>query len=369
MAGYSDNREQYYEMKYLRKVLGEVDETIPVPESVRGSALRQKLDHIQPTAPPAPDKKSGVTFGLHWFSLQSGLTYVAAFALIVGLFYGLGFHEPRPGIEAGDPARPEITQQVEDVPDPVSQLPNGDDPAVSQPPAETDPQKPVEPSGGEPAESSTPASSESSAWGGGGKASTLGSNAGYAYTWRANDAADPDKSGFPVTIDIVKEGSQLVSQIDIPDIQVIMEAMFTETTLSVVGTYEGGVITRCYDISTPEEPVELAVQSQPGGYVNTRVYQDVVHTVTYVPEAAEYECETVQLPHTDAKSACVVSAVNVATGETAQKAFLGADSDISLQNLNVYLFYTGSGDEQAGQEHVGQIRLDGMQIYLGTISE
>lgn len=408
MAGYQDERGKNYELKYLRKVLGEVDEKIAVPDSVRGDALRCKLNNVYPTVPAAPNKKSGIRFGLHWFSLQSGISYAAAFALIVGLFYGLGFNrQPEMSLVERNMAlsEPEAPSQEGDAPAEQATpflAPNETviDPAVSGDASVAPPAPPSQP------DSTTHGGShaEPGGVGGGGASFPLGTQGGYTYTWRSNDATDPDKGGFPITIDIVQDGSAAIAaQIDIPDMQGITECYLTNSTLSVIGNGAEGIVTRSYLISTPGSPEELGVVAQPGSYISSRIYQDVIHTVTFCEEAELITCESEVLPYSITQNACIITALDTATGGTSQKAFIGADNDIDQYNLSIFISYMGEAEaaepeagaaeipegteasqEEADKEpreageagdvvalrklHIAQVRLDKTEITLSTVS-
>lgn len=383
MAGYADNRGQNYEIKYLRKVLGKVDERIRVPDNVRGAALRASLDNVYPAVPARPNKKSGATFGLNRFGWQSGLSYAAAFALIVGLFYGLGFNQ-QPGLQRAVPhgditlmqPEPDITDPSESVdtpfePEPAAPFSSGENSDNAHGAA----------SAGESSKPSDPPHSapQPGGVGGGGKATTLGDQAGFTYAWRANDATDPDKGGFPITVDIVG-GDQIAAQINIADMQEILAYYFTDTTISVVGTGERGVVSHCYRITDPKNPSELAALSQPGAYVSSRLFSDTVHVVSYLEDTEDLEIPSEVLPHAVHERACVIGAVDTAEGESSGKAFIGADNDIRLYDLGAYISYMGAPDEGEPREddyaphpaestlHIAQIRLVGTAIELKTVS-
>jgi len=388
--GYSDDREQIKELKYLRKVLGDVDQNIPVPDSVRGAALRRRLDSITPAAPAAPNKKGGVSFGLHWFNLHSGLTYAAAFALIIGLFYGLGFHQPPEIIVREIP----VTQEEElfdefaffgiDESGPGSAAPAVPEAATAEfAVPDTAPQDNIATGGGgssEPPAGPSPRSSEP-AMGGGGPAAPLGGQDGYSYTWRRNDPSDPDKGAYPITVDIVLDaGAAVVCQIDIEDMNAVEEAYFAGDTMTLVGPGDGRVVLRSYDISDPPAPLEQAVLSQPGVYLGSRLYQELVHVASYTEDVGQADCEVELLPGAVYESACVISALDTASGENSQKAFQGAAADVSLFNMRGFISYRGvpmdtdipvdadADAEQSYVQHVAQIVLDGLDITISSVS-
>lgn len=388
MAGYSDNRGQNYEAKYLRKVLGEVDDGIPVPDSVRGDVLRAKLDNVYPDAKAAPNKKSGTVFGLRWFGWQSGVTYAAAFTLIVALFYGLGLDRQAVPDIVGDGValtEPEVPVTFDAQAETESVTPE-------QSAWKQDSSENAQPSQG--GADNAPAShweapqqqSGEGGVGGGGQATVLGTLAGYTYVWRANDATDPDKGAYPVTMDVISDAdAKLVAQIDIEDMQTVTAAYFTDTALVLVGADAQAVVTRSYDVTDPRTPGLMTTLSQPGAYVGSHLHENTVHTVTFTEDAAALESiETEALPHALSENACVISAVDCITHASAVKAFSGADNDITLYDLSTYISFMGEVDPEAeipaGENsgaafvpeaqamYIAQIRMDGLDIFLASVT-
>ncbi len=90
MVAYSENRGHNLEMKHLRKRLSELDAQIVLPDSLKGEALLARLDGVEQQAPPM---SAALMRPRRWLNARSGFAYAAAFLLIVGLFYGLGFDQ------------------------------------------------------------------------------------------------------------------------------------------------------------------------------------------------------------------------------------------------------------------------------------
>lgn len=382
-------------MKYLRKVLGEVDSQIPVPDSLRGVALRGKLDNVYPIAPAPPDKKSGVQFNLRWLNWHSGLAYAAAFALIVGLFYGLGFHQQPQIVDGNIEIQSQTPAEAPVSPDSADSdmaLPESDAqeaplaPAVGTAP-DTDTRQDAAGGTGTP---QAPVVQEG--LGGGGQTVSLGQYNGYTYAWRANDATDPDKTGFPVTMEILS-GEQVVASVDIPDMYDVRQSFFVEEHIVLVGGNGAEIVSRSYNIAAPEAVAEGAMVKQPGTYVNSREYQGFVHVVTYLANAdglADYSIESEALPGATDPGACIITSIDAVRDLVVQKAFTGSQEDISLHNLSAIITYTGTpindgadaeespqdasepedGEEPAGGSsiYVAQIQLDGSTITLGSVS-
>lgn len=362
MADYPDNMIKQ-DWKYVHAALSAVDSQIVVPDSVRGAALRHKLDNVQPDADAVRS-----SFRPRLFSLQSGLTYAAAFMLIVALFYGMGVNKSdiiSSGIPIDENAEAATPQSfaiaADDAAEALPETAQGDTdagPAAFSPaaaeiaPATTEQENPG-----------------TQGVGGSSKAVTLGTQGNLTFAYRTNDSTDPDKGSFPLTLDIVDNASgTLAGQIDVPDMLSIVSYFPLDNTLTLIGVAENSVITRTYDISSPENPVEMAAISQPGAYLDATQYKGIVRTVTQSSEIPD--AEAVVLPNSVTDNSIVISAVDTVQAATAQMAFVGADgSDVSLHNLNVYIKYDGKeSDDAPVEDFIAQVRLDGMNMELGAVS-
>lgn len=358
MAGYTQNREQNMEIKYLRKMLGQIDARILTPPGLRGDVLRQKLDGVSQLSPA-----SGWDFK-RLFSPQSGVAYAAAFALIIALFFSLEYYSPQMIDSSVRIAR-------EEEPEPglfsvQSSLPEADAAGAVFSDAGEDSREAVAPfsaMSGEPV-SDAPQEENALGTGGGGKAVLLLEQGTYAYYSRENDENDPDRTGFPITLEVTDTAAKLpVAQIHIPDMREIDRVFVKDSALLLVGTDGGAVVSRAYDMTDPASPVQQLVTAQPGDFVDARLYENVLHIASAAKEAPA-DCELIPLPDANSGDCCVITAIDLQTLQTARKAFSGAKGTIQLHNLYVYIHYEG-----AGGQYIGQIALDGLEISLATAVE
>lgn len=364
MAGNSNKREENYDIKYLRKALMQVDDRIRVPERLDASSLRPLLDDIEPASLRETARRRP-----RWLSLQSGIAYAAAFALIVALFYSMELYKPdmiHGGMRIASPkeqAQPSLI--LADAPDEAGTEPRieADTFAATGNPAEdAQPQAAAAPEAPMPA-----AFAEGNLGvGGSGESVLLFEQDNYEYRWRANDVSDPDREG-PVTFEVINKDSQeIAAQIDVAEMTDIQRCLVYEDMLVLVGSGDDGIALQVYyDAEAPARQLSL---SQPGSLVDVRLYKDVVHIVSLSDEVQNDGGEVVALPNTDSSEACTVTAVNLSTLETSSKTFTGADGTIQLHNFNVYIHYGGTADDGSPKDYIGQILLDGMDIELGTVS-
>lgn len=348
------------EIKYLRKMLVQVDARISTPQSLSGDALREKLDGIPV---PRAQRRDWRRF----FSPQSGVTYAVAFALMIALFFSLEYYSPDmindvlhiapSGSEAsaaGELQSAEPTAaSVAAFALPVNEEPDAGAEISSSPEAVLFLDEPAETFG----------------VGGGGEAVLLLTQDMYSYYYRVNDTTDPDKQAFPVTLEIADTAAGLsVAQIDIPDMNSVERLFVQGDKLIVVGVGETGLVTRSYGLANPGSPEEQLMKTQPGEFVDARIYKDIVHIVT-ATDAVPQDCETVALPGAEASDSCVITAVNVSTLETGQKAFSGAKGTVQLYNLNAYIHYEGENENGELRQYIGQVLFEGIDIALGTTAE
>lgn len=376
MAGYTNNREENYEIKYLRKVLTQVDNRIKVPESVSGDSLRALLDNA-----PAPAVREVTSRRPRWLSLQSGIAYAAAFVLVVALFYSTRLYrpdvisdsmdiveKPRPAgqaVEVQAPADADGTQDgllfasdesssvPAETPD-VSGAVAGD--AVIAPFAETVSGQTPEGSGGG---SSTIA--PKLGVGGGGEATLIFERDGYAYYQRANDANDPDRSS-PVSLEVVdKETQEITAQADVPLSEVAQSFELNGDIIFIGADHSGETVLCSYNVSTSGELVAENAFSQEGALVDARVYDGVIHVVS-LSDASGSNAEF--LPNCTSGEVCVITAFDPVTRETVTKRFVGANGTIQLHNLSAYIRYTGADETGQDRDYIAQIMFSGMNIDL-----
>lgn len=369
MGGYSDNRGQNYEIKYLRKALLRVDNRIRVPESVSAESLRHLLDNVEQPAPRSTAKNARP----RWLSLQSGIAYAAAFVLIVALFYSTRLYSP--DMITGGLAMPQSSDvSGAAVSNPLSVADNAQEqPIEVNTFAIVEDDLPV--SSGQAADTQTPAASavdgattEHPAVGGGGMATLLLEGAKTSYYWRLNDATDPDKAGFPCTLELVNNATgNLVGQVDLPGIQNVEYGFEIEDRFVIVGSVDKDTVFIVYDTTNPESPVERDVSLQSGELISANLYKDILRIVTLSDKP---NSDIVELPHSVSTGYCVVGLVSPLDYQAYQKSFSGVDKDsvVQLHNLNAYIRYHGSDDNGGTKDYIAQVNFDGLDVELGTVS-
>ena len=367
MAGYS-NKQFNSDVKYVQHALQPIESRITVPDSLQADALRAQLEGIEPVGlkkkpEPKPESERVFRWPGNLFNLQSGLTYATAFALMLALFYGLGLNKPK--MITGDIPVEQSTGTAE-----LAKAHMAEPEALDEALPEDSQVRMFAAAQTETADS-TAQDNEMPGVGGAGKSIPLGEEGGLHYVYRANDVTDPDKEGFPLTVDIVDNAtSQLLGQIDLADINTIYSFFSRDEVVTLVGEGPAGVITRTYSVADPAQAQEVVSVSQQGSFAGARQYQELVHTVTRLSEKPAGEI--VDLPGSVSNSYVVISAVQTAQAQTAQKVFSGSDTgDVLLYNRNAYISYTGETAQDGGQTGVlvAQVRLEGLQIELGSVSQ
>lgn len=381
MAGYSDNREENYEIKYLRKVLGQVDERIEVPESVSAESLRSLLDNVEPLTPGEISRRRP-----RWLSLQSGIAYAAAFALIVALFYSMELYRPAMidgGLKIEHTATAEpaaiqqpvgndaATEQGEVTPLSVEDNAQGAYTATAQTTnaaGDSESVITIAPDTDEDAQGTQDKPEATSAIGGSARATLLYEDAENAYYYRLNDMTDPDRQS-PVTLEIVNKSSQeMTASLNIADMRSIEKCIVYGDFILAVGNGDNGVAVHVYDNSP--NPTAQKSFTQHGKLVDARLYKDVVHIVSLSPSQPE-GVAVAGLPNATAQDTCIITAISLNSLETASKAYSGADGTVQLHNLNAYINYEGaaaSGENGSAKRYIAQILFNGLDIELGTVS-
>lgn len=363
MAGYADKRDENYEIKYLRKVLGQVDNRIRVPQSLDAQSLLPLLDGIESSSYETARRRP------RWISLQSGVAYAAAFALIVALFYSMELYRPQMlegGMLVAESSQSAQALLAEDAADAGGDVQPetdlilvGDDSGDLSGEAVPDTALPSQAGG------IAEAAPVTAAFGiGGVESNLLLEQDNTAYYCRVNDSTDPDRQA-PVTLEIVDTASQeLVSQIDISEMSAIDRCFVAENLLLLVGQNEDAVVISTYDNTDPASPAEMSSLARQGELVDARAYKDVVHVVSF---SAEPE-NAVTLPNAAYEDCLVITAYNTETSESYTRSFIGAKGTVQLHNLNAYIHYEGESEDGEAKDYIAQILLDGMDIELTTVS-
>lgn len=358
LSNYSDNREMEMEIKYLRKVLADVDSNIVLPDSLKAEAMRRKLDAI-----PEPKKISFLNAEFlrsRVFSLQSVVSYAVAFVIIFAAawFMRLGSPDIVDGnidtVDAGsaenavmdaEPFAMRVQEAEDNAADAagVQEQEQADIPGILPPPESL--------------------FQDSMGVGGGGAAKQLAADDRYTYLYRENDLTDPDGAGY--TLEIVDEQNQeLAARIGLEGFVEIRDCFVSEDMLTLVGLCEGGVVSRSWSLAgleTESGPVQTAELIQPGSYVAARAFEGVLHTVTLSDQAPE-GVEPDVLEGSASEAVCILTALDIVTGQAEWAAWQGADNEINLYNRNLYISWVVPQGEEDEELHMAQIILTGLDM-------
>ena len=355
------------EIEKLRSMLAEVDKGIMVPSSLKGDALRKRLDDI-----PATEERKPFAF-TRVFSFQSVASYAVMFALIVAVFYTMRFNQQPPLVE-GQFAVPETYGQenilisedsdIEFFAEPDAGVPDesgrniGGTLTFSVPESKGSEDDVI--SGDKQPPEPLPESAVKHT-GGGGMSHPLGSLDDYHFSWRENDPNDADYGAFPVTLEIIGEGNILLSQINITDMDMISGFLTEGDLLVIFGSREGQSVTSTYVGFSALQPALTCSLTQPGSNVATKIYQGFVYVVSYASKPLpENDVPLTELEQSANTGICYVSAIDARTGAINQVGFEDASEEISLFDRHVYISLSDGSAENNGL--AAQIVLDGMRI-------
>ncbi len=285
MAGYTKNREQNLEIKYLRKVLGQVDNRIQLPASLEASALRGLLDEIEPT-----NVREVAARRPRWLSLQSGIAYAAAFALIVGLFYATKLYRPEiidGGLRITHQVQSKVVPSTAEAPNVAANLDEAQansvvDSAATQAPQVVAAEATVTPPAEADASTAKSASAPALGVGGGGVSHVLFEQDGLQYRWRTNDANDPDRS-TPVSLEVINLASEdIMTQIDLPSVVDVKSCLLSTDKLILIGTSDTSpteftVLLYSSVIPVPDDKPQIFVQL--GSFVDVKLNEQgaIIH--------------------------------------------------------------------------------------------
>lgn len=389
MAAYSENREHNLEIKYLRKVLGQVDEQIVLPDSLRGDALLARLDGVEQKPPPM---RVALVRPHRWLNARSGLAYAAAFLLMVGLFYGLGFDKQSnlvdgtitldreqgsgllpqtdtqplsresvsaaPEASAGDstPSEEDIAGQPEASSASAAQAASfaaASDPSASGEPAEPSP-LPMEGVGGI---RST-------------QLCTFGEHMALAY--RPADANDPELGASHLLEIQDLDGNRLIALMALPAMDRVLYAFAGENLAAVVGEDDHSAYLLILDLFHLEEPRILNLLERPGHLSAVRAFEQNLRMVTYLPRPFEEEgVDTLALPNSNEAGTMLFTALSLEDGSYRQLALHGAGEEINLYNRSAYVYYSGTlieGEQEKSDLFVAQIRFQDLEMELAGVS-
>jgi len=390
LAAYSENREHNLEMKYLRKRLSEVDRCIVLPDSLKGSALLPRLEGVEQKAPPM---RVALMSPRHLFNVRSGFAYAAAFLLLVGLFYGLGFDKQNNLIDGTitldrQQEQATVSQSApEGVDQPLAVAPDDSVKAflAGNEESSSDQFAIASNEGDKASLAAMPESPPSTALKGekaeknfsdavGGVLSTQLCTFGedYVLACRPVDQNDPDMDVSNVLEVLHSRENRLVALIPLPAMENVLYAFAGENLVAVVGEDQDFAYALTVDLSNVEEPQPLELLAQPGTVKTARAFEKVVHVVSYAPEILGEELNAVELPYSRETGTAVFTALSLEDGSSNQVAFLGAGEGIKLYNHSAYLYFNGYtvGENNAETEDVfvAKIQLEDLNIELGGVS-
>lgn len=379
LARYSDNREASQEMKNLYKTWSKVDSRIKLPPTLTGGALLPLLDNLPEVKAPVREERRRIQFSPHVFSWKSVSTYAAALVLIVALSallsrgpadIGTDTIEPAAGGQPHDTFENNNPLSPDSDPDTTVDGGSGEDSGTGggdmlAVDAQTGGEQPAEGDAGE----ANAGDAEAQSWLGGPESILLYEDDAYTYTWLQNDPNDPDKAGFPLTVNILeKAAGGLAFSINVSGIESVDSSFVYGGKLSLLGpavAEEDAVTLLVYDLTQPGSASCVQELTVPGALLNARLYKNYIDVVTYVPAGIDPGCDITALPDSTGDNLCVIAAVDLDTLQVEQKAFAGASETVSLYNLNAYLDYEGEPtDDNPEGHHIAHIRLDGLDIEL-----
>ena len=355
MAGYSDHREQNLDIKYLRKALSGLDGSIRLPGSLEASALLCKLDGLEQEVPTEQKVKELVLPRRP--GLRSWITYAAAFALIVGLSYGMGYYQQQnhlaldarsfeqqaelsplgEGGRAFDRASEEDTTGAAAAPVQAE----GTLPATEQPL----PGMSGRAEGGE-AQTFAGIDGMYDAVGGAGMGRILGSFGAFTLSYRPTDAADPDHTGDASNVLLLldSEGQTILSQVDLPFMTEIEAFHAHGEILALVGV--DGLRTYIYtiDYTDPQSPDTLLLLSQPGTLADEIYFDGFLYVASHTPGPWEAE-QTILLEESLSEGTAILTLVNLSENTSSQAAVGGAGELITLYRTEARIPFTAPAAE------------------------
>ena len=385
----SPERKMEYDIKYLRKVLSRVDENIELPLSLQGDALRRKLESAATPAPEPLWASAAAFIRSHVFSLQSVVSYAMAFVVIMVITYTMG-QNPASLVDgnieiamtAAQDTGTGMTAEAEDATsaeNSVSTFSGGDENAAATfaaPQATAAPEPPVPPVNTAPEPRNTaPVLGQ----GGSGRITVLGEDSRYSYLARKNDATDPDRANALWTLEVVgRDNGQLAAVVNLIGITEIFSFFHEPEVIGFAGsTTDGNVLSQLYvldtirDVPAAESAVLLASCEQPGLFVQGRIAEGVLHIISQIPEGTAVSAAQ-RLPDSVSDIAYVITAIDVATGETNQITYIGADADIAIamHSRSIYISYAVPGAGAAEPElYMAQIKLDGTNFEMVPVPD
>ena len=258
MAGYSKNRQANLEIKYLRKVLTEIE--TPLPQSLSADALIGKLDNVH------QEKKVALLFSGGAFKPQKILAYAAAFVLIVVFALSMrgGGNDPSGRILIEQPDGNVASQTTGYNPPDESVAPVDGRSGNDQPPQDNPPANSGGDSGTQPDPGTQPYDPP-----GGGIGGVLpvqmDALSEYVLFYRSNAGERAAVSPYVLELTDV-ENDVILSVVELPGITEVrgLYVQADENVVTLVGLGEEGEISLSIDFSDPRNPTVFPGNEQAG---------------------------------------------------------------------------------------------------------
>lgn len=385
------------DLSFTREQLLKIDKGIVLPDSLRGERLRPSIEAVYlPGGVRKIQQEDVLPYRAVW---KSALGYAAAFALIVGAFYGLGINRTADkGLVDGAIDIPDNSLLIvsdEDVggaPDEARNV-SGESRQFSEADSSMIDTAGLDQSQLQDTEKgSDPGVQDSAAEdiepymdyvGGSGKATRIKSIEGYTFYSRQSVAGDPDKDA-PISLEMVDAVSgQLISILELPEVGRVLDLYMEQGILTILGNLTGeskGISVLVFDITDSQTPQETFRFIQPGEYMASHYFEGIMTEATLCHggeepgiRVAEGEAwrwnpadESYELVNHVSESYMLVTAVNVQSGSHSSVIFLGGDDGITLYDTDGYLTYSSALPEKPEQITIGmaKILLEGLAITL-----
>ena len=341
------------ETKYLRRVLGNVDSRIELPDSLQGQALLHKLEGVKQDIPT--DKKVKELLFPRKANLRSLLAYAAALLLVVGLFYSLNTHRPWELAVGVIP----LGQDAELAP--LSEGGGMSGRAQDSTPATPDEQLsgfalPGE--AGDPGPQSLPGQQDGGqptdiypaidGVGGPGMGTRLGQLGSLVLSYRPNDATDPNHLSSAPNVLLLLDPIRnvIVSQVDLPYMSEIASYYINGSILTLVGLAEGMTFIHSLDYTLPEYPESLLFLEKAGNLAAKGYFDGFLYVASHSPYLQPRSPSSIVLPNSDHQSTSTLTLVDLAQSVVYQTCVLGAGKEIILERTGAQIFYTADSQQR-----------------------
>ena len=366
------------EIAYWNKTLAGPLRDVRMPDGLRGSALRAKLDDL----PSPAERKPSYIFQL--FSFQSAVSYAVMFVLIVAVFYGVRLGSGGSVIE-GRFALPQAAPDQATAQSGNADMSAASDGALRMVPQESEaalfaaPAPDVPETAAlfsaatpQPAAGAVPKQKEERpAVGGGGETHHLGEWNGYTVIWRQNDPHDPEKREKPVTVEFIgSQGGEPVFRVDAQALETVTDFRVEDDVLVLIGTAGQNLVVSSFNGLLSFQPAATGTLSLPGSHLSTRLYQNVIYAASR-GDAGNIagDVPVIRLEDSLDTGLCYFGALNVESGESNLVAVTGAGEDVALFDRHAYIYFNRDYGTQkvTGELGVAALKLDALEITLSSV--